>query len=396
MADIDREFPAKETLSPVPEEFTAPSPRAEFSEPDAADEQRPPACTDYENPDEAQEFTPPGSGGKTDSDGGRKRRLRTIAYLGAAVLLLLMMRFRGNQETPVPTVPAPSDTTVWTSGSDIPEDVWTSGSDISLPVLPGGDVSEDDGLPELKTVFFQFSHEHHARIILKHGELFSDVSVTVDEPILGLRIYEHSLTEDEILAGYFALPVLSADAGLEEHWDEYDAMNRWPISLEMTVTARCTDRSGEEQLLFETVLPEYELGIGVSYWGPDYTWSEQIPPDSFVVAPWEDLEEIVYVINDPSRVTDPLTFSVDISYNGRHAAPEDYEDVVVRSEFEWVDAETGERTPDVSVVRELVLRRPDWMPESGTVHIVIVQKLASTGELWIREYDKVYPTVYDW
>ena len=138
------------------------------------------------------------------------------------------------------------------------------------------------------------------------------------------------------------------------------------------------------------------MGIGLNYMRPDYNWSEYVPPDSFYVSPWEETEEINYVINDPDAVNDPLTFSVDISCNGRHAAPEEYETVVEKNEYTLVDREAGTETPMVSYTKELVLRRPDWMPEEGTIHVHIVQFLASTGEKWVRDYDYEYPVRYDW
>ena len=42
-----------------------------------------------------------------------------------------------------------------------------------------------------------------------------------------------------------------------------------------------------------------------------------------------------------------------------------------------------------------MLRRPDWMPEEGTIHVTIRQYLASTGELWVRDVDFSYPPRYD-
>ena len=102
------------------------------------------------------------------------------------------------------------------------------------------------------------------------------------------------------------------------------------------------------------------------------------------------------MINDPEAVRDPLTISVDLSWNGRHAEPAEYEELLEKSEYNIVDPDTGESTPHVGYTSELVLRRPAWMPEEGTLHVCIVQYLASTGEQWVREYDFDYPQHYDW
>ena len=108
------------------------------------------------------------------------------------------------------------------------------------------------------------------------------------------------------------------------------------------------------------------------------------------IRPWEEIEELRYVIDDPAAVTDPTVISVDISYNGRHAAPEEYETVLYREEYSILNSETGEYVPTVGYTSQLLLRRPDWMPERGTVHVVLVQRLASTGELWTQEFDCDY------
>lgn len=172
-------------------------------------------------------------------------------------------------------------------------------------------------------------------------------------------------------------------------------MNAWP-KFEMTVTAWYENEAGDgEDTLTVTAEAATEMGIGMSYMRPDQTWSETVPPDSFYLIPYEDTDELRYVINDPDAVTEPGVFSVDFSWNGRHAAPEEYEEVLQRNEYVLVDSQTGEETPTVTYTRELVLRRPDWMPEEGVVHVRIVQYLASTGEQWIREFDFDYASRSD-
>lgn len=219
------------------------------------------------------------------------------------------------------------------------------------------------------------------------------VEIVVRDKVLDKTVYEHALSAEEIARGLLELPKLSTGDLYMENMDAYNAVNGWP-AFEMTVTARYENEAGDgEETLSLTAEPEFELGVGVSYMRPDYTWSEVVPPDSFVITPWEVLEEINYVIADPDAVRDPLSFSVDLSYGGRHAAPEDYETVVEKSEYTLVTA-GGEEIPTVGYTKKLVLRRPDWMPESGTLHVTIVQRLASTGELWVRDYDFDYPAVY--
>ena len=40
--------------------------------------------------------------------------------------------------------------------------------------------------------------------------------------------------------------------------------------------------------------------------------------------------------------------------------------------------------------KRLVIPRPDWIPPAGTVHVVLTQKLASSGEIYTNEYDYTY------
>ena len=400
MARWDAEYPVREDIPPAPEEFPQPRPETEYRLPDPAAEDSSPPGTDYDNPDPAMEFTPPGCGGENAAAAAqRKKRLRRLLY-GAAALVLTGLLFSGGRGKAVPALveTAPQEP-VYTSASDVPAPVYTSGSDIPVPVQTAASEPTPEPLgkePWIETDFFYFSHEHHARIRLSNTGALHSVRVSVRDKTLDKPVFEYYLSEEEIAAGGCELPVLSTGDLYMENMAAYEAVNGWP-DFEMTVDAWYENEAGDgEDTLTITREADPELGIGLSYMRPDFNWSEAVPSDSFYVQPWEEIEDIRYVINDPEAVRDPLTFSVDISWNGRHAAPEEYEEVLEKSEYNLVNSETGESTPHVGYTRELVLRRPDWMPEEGTLHVCIVQYLASTGEKWIREYDLVYPQRYDW
>lgn len=393
MAIREDEFPVREELSPVPDEFPQPLPQTEYRLPDAGAEDSAPPGTDYQNPDEILEFTPPGSGREEDpAPPPRKSRIRRLLY-GVAALVLLGLLFgnRSGRMIPAATVTTPPAEPV---SSSEPLPVYTSSSDIPLPT-PEPTPEPLGREPVIETDFFYFSHEHHARIRLSNTDALHSVFVDVRETTLDKSVYEHYLSEEEIAEGLFELPILSTGDYYMDNMAAFDS-GGWP-SFEMTVKAWYENEAGDgEDTLTLVVEPDFELGIGLSYMRPDSFWSDVIPPDSFYVSPWEDITEIKYVINDPDSVKDPLTFSIDLSYNGRHAAPEEYEEIIEKSEYTLVDRETGTETPTVSYNKELVLRRPDWMPEEGTLHVHIVQYLASTGELWVRDYDFEYPQRYDW
>ena len=221
------------------------------------------------------------------------------------------------------------------------------------------------------------------------------VRVSVRETVLDQPVYEHELSVAEIESGLFELPTLSTGDYFEQNMAYFRENSSWP-KFELTLEARYENEAGDgEDTLTITREPYFELGVGVSSMGPDDTWNEYIPADCFYVQPWEDFDDIRFVIDDPDAVTDPMTFSVDMSWNGRHAEAGEYEEILKKDEYTIIDADGGQ-TPYVGYTKILVLRRPDWMPEEGTLHVTIVQVLASTGEQWVREYDLEYPIRYDW
>ena len=395
MARYEDEFPIREEHYPVSDEFSLPREEAEYRPPAPEAEFSPPPGTDYENPDPALEFTPPDGRAELKPPRRRRRRLKALLFAAAAAVLLLSLSVREETVAPVPVIALPSPSP---ASEPLP---WTSDSDV-LPVLPPEATAEPapeptpaGKVPEISTDFFYFSHEHHARVRMANTGALHSVEVTVRETTLDLPVYDVFLSHEEIESGLFELPVLSTGDVYMEHMDEYET-GGWPY-FEMTVKAWYENEAGDgEDTLTLTVEPDYELGVGLSYIKPSWSWYETPVPDSFVIVPWEEVEDLRYVVNDPDAVKDPVTISVDLSYNGRHAAPEEYEEIVVKDEYDILNSVTGERTPHVAYTKELMLRRPDWMPEEGTVHVVICQRLASTGELWTREVDFDYTPKSEW
>ncbi len=397
MVRQDEEFPVREDLSPAPAEFPQPRPETEYRPPDSGAEDSAPPGADHDNPDPVLEFTPPGSGRAETAapPANRKRRIRRLLY-GAAALVMLGLIFNTRSVSPV--VPAaapgaaPTEAPIYTSSSDVVPLPSVEPTAEPTPIPTPEIVSN---VPVIEPSFYYFSHEHHGRIVMSNTEALHSVYVSVRETVLDNPVWDYYLDEEEIQSGLYELPMLSTGDYYMEHMQELDAVNGWP-KYEMTVKAWYENEAGDgEDTLEMTVPAAYELGIGVSYWEPSYTWDEELPPDSFIVKPWAEVEDITYVINDPDAVTDPTIFSVDIVCNGRHAAPEEYEVILDRDEYSILDPETGEYVPTVGITKVLVLRRPDWMPESGTLHITIIQRVATTNELFTREGDMEYPPHYD-
>ena len=83
-------------------------------------------------------------------------------------------------------------------------------------------------------------------------------------------------------------------------WDYYCMNHRFSL-----VNAWYENETGDgEDMLTLTAEPNFELGVGLSYISPSWDWYDT--PDSFVITPWEESEEVRYVIDDPSAVKDPL------------------------------------------------------------------------------------------
>lgn len=389
MAKMDHEYPIWEEYPPESEGFSAPREEAEFYPPDTESEFSPPPRPDYANPDPDREFDPPGrgSGDAPPSRRARRKGKRLLFALAACVLVIATWpassASRGSHSPGAPLVPSAPAATAATQPSSNP------GAAPETDAAPTPEPTPLSKVPVITADFFFFSHEHHARVHMDNIGALHSVQVTVRDKVLDKQAYDHFLSEEEIASGLYELPMLSTGDLFMENLQAYQDINAWP-ELELTVKAWYENEAGDgEDMLTLTVEPDFELGIGISYQKPSWDWDANIPADSFVVTPWEETDEIRYVINDPDAVRDPLTFSVDISYNGRHAAPEEYEEIVVGEEYTLI-TDSGEEIPQVSYTKKLVLRRPDWIPEEGVIHVRICQYLASTGEIWVRETDFSY------
>ena len=374
-----------EKNSPEMEE-PLPSPGAETGEPAAENE--------FHEPQEYMEFTPPGS--LPEQEPRRKRRRRKLYYAAAAVLILVLTGrpyisavSEQIEESPqeTPSVQQPAET-----GSPAEE----------TPVIPEETKPEETPEvslkkePELEVHFWMFSHEHHGTIRMSNTSATHSVRATVRETTLDQIVWEKTLDEDEIRSGLFEIPELSTGDFYEDHMSELNALNAWP-EFELTVTVRYESEDGtgeeEKEIVCEAA---YESGYGFSYWDPGMTWNEQIPPDSFVITPWDEIypwdepKEIRYVLNDPDAVEDPDTICFDVSYNGRHVTSDECFEIIEEEKYDTVQIGGTVYTDVVIQTKRLVIPRPDWIPPSGTVHVVLTQLLTSTGELYSREFDYSY------
>ena len=215
------------------------------------------------------------------------------------------------------------------------------------------------------------------------------MTAEIREPILGLTVAEYSLTAEEIAAGEFTIPETESGDVYMAHMDEYDAAGAFPEELELHVTVRY--RSGEgEQTLEYTVKDSPQQGWNLFYWPDDEPESEFTWPGCFRLASFESASPVSFVVDEPDKVkTAPegSVLSVSLSIDGRQVLPEE-----CRLEEELKGDPIAELLGEPAqqyYYAYLILKRPDWAPEHGTIHMTVTQQL-SEGGLWTTEKDLAY------
>ena len=399
---------ADEHGRPLADEF-GPAPANEFGGPPGNESGVPPenetgapSARDYVNPPESMEFTPPGSTAGQERTGSRRRRLKRLCYAVAALALLYVMwNSRGEERTEGPLSPAPAESTepAPIAAPGTAEEPKAEATAVPAPAETEAPAATPEPTPvtkepELEALFFHFSHEHHGVVQLDNTAAVHSVRVLVRETHTDAVVYEKYLEPEDYAEGSFELPELSTGDFYMEHMEELDGA--WP-SFEMKVSVWYENEAGDgEELKEQTLKAAYELGFGVSYYRPQDDWDEDIPTDCFVIMPWEETNEIRFVLNDPEAVTDPSVISFDFTYGGRHLSKSEYSEAI---DYEFYDTYFDgfvERKDYTAETKIVLIPRPDWVPESGTVHVTITQMLESTGELYTSEIDCEFPPVYDW
>lgn len=214
----------------------------------------------------------------------------------------------------------------------------------------------------------------------------------IREPILGLTVMEHELTAEEIGTGEYTIaPVESGDLYMA-HMQEYDAAGTFPEHLVLRVTVRYDTAGGEETLEY-TAEDAPELGWNMQYWADDEPASEWSYPGTFRFSSYESTVPVSLVVGSPEQAqttAERVVLSVTLSINGREILPEECE---IREEEE-VDPLAEFLPAGEEPVRyyygRLYLKRPEWAPEHGILHMKVVQQLAGDGTLWTTEKDVEY------
>lgn len=334
----------------------------------------------------ADEYPPVPAPEQAAEDRTKKRRLLRLA-VSAALLGLIVLAPKHPAFVPAPAPVTPIPSAVPSAATPAPVVEPTAEATPVPTETPAPTEEPASAEPLVQPIFYNFSHDHRGQIRMENADRLRGVQVTVRETVLDLPVFEHELDESEIAAGFYELPALSTGDVYMDNMAAYEEKNAWP-EFEMKVTYRYENAAGDGEESKELVLePAYEMGFGASYWKPDYTWDEQLPPDSIVIRPFDDVDNIRYIFYSPNSVKDPITVYVSVEYDGRKLDPETFQSILKKDEYTMIDSASGTETPVVAYQSTLVIPRPDWVPEGGTVHITIAQMLSVTGELYTKEFD---------
>ncbi len=177
-----------------------------------------------------------------------------------------------------------------------------------------------------------------------------------------------------------------------EHMDEYNAANTFPEELEMHVKVRYDSAEGE-QVLEYSMKDSPEQGWSIRYWPDDEPEEDGVYPGCFRFSTYESLYPVSVVVNAPDQVkTTPekIVLSVSFSIDGRVIPPEDCritEEEMKDPLAEYLDPGTEAQT---FFYARVLVKRPEWAPEHGTLHMTVVQQLFGDGSIWTSERDLVY------
>ena len=235
--------------------------------------------------------------------------------------------------------------------------------------------------------FIGFSTRKTGKITLKNTKDVTGVKAEIREPILALTVAEYDLTAEQIAAGEFTLPTVDSGDTYMAHMAEYDAQYAFPEELRLHVTVSYDSADGGKTLEYEATDTQ-EQGWGMLYWADDEIATDWSWPGCFRFATYQSRIPAFLVLDAPDQaVTTPekMVLSVSLSIDGRKILPEECE--ITEEQEEDLFAENPEAAKTYYAV--LFMKRPDWAPEHGTLHMTVVQQL-SDGRVWTTEDDKAY------
>lgn len=371
----DRRIP---TIQTPEDEFPAPSSGRETVNP--APE------TEFSTPDPSQEFDQTSGTSEETKERGfkRLRRIRKLMYGAAAIALGFVLLAPDRSEEPDA---ARSEATAAANAEAILEAPVPTPADetaAAVPVTPAPtsvptDTHSPEPVlkePEAEALFFNFSSEYHAWVVLTNTESIQSVTAELREKNLDELVGSYTWEQGDpaIGAGVLRIPVFDSNGLYFSHMDYY-SNNQLEPELEMEVTVQyALSDSGAEETIGLKVEPAYEEGVYARYWGSGSFAREEGYPDCFEVGTYDKSENWRFVIGRPELVTEPGVFSISAECDGRNVTEEE-----CRTEIKEPDPALAELGFDSEPNVVLLIPRPDWMPEKGTLSLKITQYLEHYG-----------------
>lgn len=354
---MDRE---RDALSP-PEEFPAPAP--EIAQP-------------------PEEFPPVGEPAAEDGAARRRRRKKLLYGAAAAALVLLLAPGRlartpaarpAETAAPVPGAEATAETAA-------PEPDAAPEPESTAEATPA---PTPEPRPDCEILFYNFSSASFLRLTFTEPEAFRSVELQLREPILDLEMERFSFGPEEIVAGVLELPGVETNELYFAHIEEYEALGAFPEELALHAVL-VYDQDGETVTEERELMASPELGWGVRYWPRDAEESEWSFPGQFRFGTYESLTPVTLVLNDPDAVKEGV-LSVCFTIDGREIDPDTIRYETKREAYTIGDMPISEPF----YYARFYFPKPDWAPESGTLHVTVTQYFVNYRQVVVLERD--YP-----
>ncbi len=365
----DRRFPTIETAQ---DEYPAPAQGSETVNPALEKE--------FSTPDPSQEFdqTSGITEEKTESVFKRLRKIRKLMYGAAAIALgfVLLAPKQSGEADPPETAPADVTAMPYTTAVAVltAEAIITP---VPTPIPTDTPVPAPVWMePKIDPIFIGFSSEFYAWIKLIHPEAVRSVTAEMRERNLDEQISSYTWEEGDpaIETGLLEIPAFNGGDFYFAHMDYYMRNNLEP-EPEMRVTVRYTASDGvTEESVGLTVQPAPEEGVFARYWGNGPSARDNGYPDSFEVGTYSESDSWRFVIDRPDLVTEPGIFSVSAACGGRKVTEAECRIQTVEPDPELLALGFNSKPTVI-----LLIPRPDWMPESGTLTMKITQYLEYFG-----------------
>lgn len=348
MAIRDQEF-----SPPEREEYPPPAPNAENPAPPGEQEFR----------QEAEEFPPvpaPASG-----EGGPRRRRRFLLYLGAALLLVWILRGgAARQAPPAPEAAPPAEATPAASAEPSPDPTPEPTPEIT----------------EVKAVFLSFSDTWEGAVTFTGQDKILSSTAEIRDAQIDQSIERFEIPREAIERGVWKMDTLEVYPVYTRFREAYEAADdAWP-DPELIVTYRFLNENGDEEEASLTVPNSYELGWSARYAAPDAD-PEWTYPGCFVFSTYESMTPVAlsYSRDEPAE---PGAFTLWVTVDGRDVTPEEVQMLPRKDPFAAYEDE-GPRY----YYGNLVIPMPDWAPAHGTAHFTVRQRLLGFDEVWVTEVD---------